>query len=252
MSWTDLAILLGSLLFVTLALHLLQRLNPPALRVPHNDVAGFVFAVVGVLYAVLLAFVVIVVWENSETAKATTFKEANALAGVYWMSRQLPLPQGSELEGQTVEYAHSVIDTEWDMMGGHTSSPSSTALMYQIRDTALAFKPADAQQTVLYDHLATDVDELAGQRRARLNEITEVVPPLLWVALIVGAVITVGFTFLFGLSNTWVHVAMVLSLTALICLSLITIRNMSYPFTGAHAVEPTAFEVFLSRLPAQR
>ena len=30
----------------------------------HNEVAGFIFATVGVVYAVLLAFVVIVVWEQ--------------------------------------------------------------------------------------------------------------------------------------------------------------------------------------------
>ncbi|AUG81622.1 hypothetical protein CFP65_7015 [Kitasatospora sp. MMS16-BH015] len=204
------------------------------------------------LYAVLLAFVVIVVWENTATAKSTTFKEANALAGVYWLSRQLPLPEGATLEGLTVQYAHAVTDTEWREMRDHHSDPAATALMYRIRDTALAFKPADDQQTVLYDHLVTGVEDLAGGRRARLNEITEVVPPLLWVALIVGAVITVAFTFLFGLSNTWVHLAMVLSLTVLVCLSLIAIRNMSYPFDGLNPVKPTAFDVFLARLPPAR
>ncbi|WP_256387293.1 hypothetical protein [Kitasatospora sp. MMS16-BH015] len=42
MDWSDLAILAGSLLLVALAMQLLQRLNPPSLRVPHNDVAGFI------------------------------------------------------------------------------------------------------------------------------------------------------------------------------------------------------------------
>ena len=37
----------------------------------HNDVAGFIIAVVGVIYAVLLAFVVIVSWENFSQAEST-------------------------------------------------------------------------------------------------------------------------------------------------------------------------------------
>ena len=41
-----------------------QRLVPSRLRQEHNDVAGFIYAVLGVAYAVLLAFVVIVVWED--------------------------------------------------------------------------------------------------------------------------------------------------------------------------------------------
>ena len=40
-----------------------QRLVPAARRQEHNDVAGFIYAVVGVIYAVLLALMVIAVWE---------------------------------------------------------------------------------------------------------------------------------------------------------------------------------------------
>jgi hypothetical protein len=78
------------------------------------------------------------------------------------------------------------------------------------------------------------------------------VPPILWIALIAGAVLTVGFTFLFGMSNTVAHGLMVMSLAALVVVSLILIKEMNYPFTGVTRVEPTAFQVFLSRLPPPR
>jgi hypothetical protein len=42
-------------------LEAVQRLVPPALRQEHNDVAGFIYAVVGVIYTVLLALMVIAV-----------------------------------------------------------------------------------------------------------------------------------------------------------------------------------------------
>jgi hypothetical protein len=60
--------------------------SPSALRQEHNDVAGFIYAVVGVAYAVLLAFVVVVVWEEYERAKDTVETEANELAGVYFLA----------------------------------------------------------------------------------------------------------------------------------------------------------------------
>ena len=44
-------------------LTLVQFLVPNATRQRHNDVAGFIYAVLGVVYAVLLALVVISVWE---------------------------------------------------------------------------------------------------------------------------------------------------------------------------------------------
>jgi uncharacterized membrane protein YgaE (UPF0421/DUF939 family) len=69
-----------------LGLVVVQRLVPSALRQEHNDVAGFIYAVVGVAYAVLLAFVVVVVWEEYERAKDTVETEANELAGDYFLA----------------------------------------------------------------------------------------------------------------------------------------------------------------------
>ncbi len=45
----------------------------------HNEVAGFIFAAVSVLYAVLLAFLVFAVWEEFTTAKQAASSEAAAL-----------------------------------------------------------------------------------------------------------------------------------------------------------------------------
>ena len=56
---------------------------PANLRREHNDVAGFIYAVVGVVYVVLLALVVIAAWEEHEAAKATVGAEANELAEVF-------------------------------------------------------------------------------------------------------------------------------------------------------------------------
>jgi uncharacterized membrane protein YgaE (UPF0421/DUF939 family) len=69
---------------------LVQRLVPPERREQHNDVAGFIYAVLGVAYAVLLAFVVIVVWQEYKTAQTNVESEANELAGVYFLASRLP------------------------------------------------------------------------------------------------------------------------------------------------------------------
>ena len=63
-------------------LALVQRLVSLELRQQHNDVAGFVYAVLGVVYAVLLALVVIAVWEQYQRARETVGNEANAVAEI--------------------------------------------------------------------------------------------------------------------------------------------------------------------------
>src|SRR5215831_18319596 len=52
----------------------------------NNEIAGFKFATVGVLYAVLLAFVVIVVWEKFSDAEANAVREAGAAENLYRLS----------------------------------------------------------------------------------------------------------------------------------------------------------------------
>ncbi|MDH6124470.1 DUF4239 domain-containing protein [Kitasatospora sp. GP82] len=252
MSLLDIGILVGVLLVVAATLYVVQRCIPHPVREVHNDVAGFIFAAVGVLYAVLLAFVVIAVWENNDSARKTTFKEADSLAGVYWISRQLPAPLGPQLEKRTLDYAELVKDEEWPRMAHHQSSAAATDLVYQMRGDVFSIPVGNDQQRVLYDHAVSHLESLASERRARLSQVDEDVPPLLWAALIIGGVLTVGFTFLFGLSNTFSHGLMVVALAGLVVISLIVIREMDFPFAGVAAVKPTAFDVFLQRLPPPR
>lgn len=58
-----LVVVLPTLLAVTGTALVRRRMRLTQLR-PNNEVAGFKFAVVGVIYAVLLAFAVFTVWEQ--------------------------------------------------------------------------------------------------------------------------------------------------------------------------------------------
>jgi hypothetical protein len=49
----------------------------------NNEVAGFKFATVGVLYAVLLVFAVVVVWEKFNQAESEVAKESGAAATIF-------------------------------------------------------------------------------------------------------------------------------------------------------------------------
>src|SRR4029077_9116706 len=49
----------------------------------HNEVAGFIYAVIGVLYAVLLGFTAIIVWERFDEAQTNVEREANELGDLF-------------------------------------------------------------------------------------------------------------------------------------------------------------------------
>ena len=54
----------GICLVALLGFELVHRLVPAVSRRQSNDVAGFIYAALGVIYAVILALVVIAVWEE--------------------------------------------------------------------------------------------------------------------------------------------------------------------------------------------
>jgi hypothetical protein len=228
-----------------------HRLVPASRRQEHNDVAGFIYAVVGVIYAVLLALMVIAVWEEHEAAKATVRDEANELADVFWLARRLPEPEGPRLQELARSYASVVAEEEWPLMarrGG--SSPEAWALMDEMRFGMQKLEVDTRSDQVLFEQGLEHIDALADARRARMVEADEGIPAVLWAVLVFGGVITVSFTYLFGLESTWSHRLMVAAVAGLIALVLFTVGSLEYPFSGGTRVGPEAFELVLDRFEA--
>jgi hypothetical protein len=224
---------------------LVQRLVPPERREGQNDVAGFIYAVLGVAYAVLLAFVVLAVWQDYQAAKTNVDSEANELAGVYFLASQLPEPQRTRLQDLVQTYARVVVEEEWPMMEQGQRSPRADSLVRQLRLKLLEFDPRTKGEQVLYERGLTQLHDAADARRSRLLEVREGIPELLWVVIVGGGVITVSFTYLFGLKSNLAHALMVAALTLLICAILFTIGEFDYPFSGVVEIRPDAFREVL-------
>ena len=132
-------------------LALVQYLVPWQLRQEHNDVAGFIYAVLGVVYAVLLAFVTIVVWEDFEEARSTAHSEANELAELFWLAKEFPEPEGERIQRLARSYAKVVVDEEWSLMEQGQASPHASALANEMRSIIHDFAPDTEEEQVLYD-----------------------------------------------------------------------------------------------------
>jgi len=235
-------------------------LVPSERRQKHNDVAGFIYAALGVIYAVLLALVVIAAWESYERARVTVEEEANALAEIFWLAHWMPQPEGRELQEAARSYAREVVEEEWPLMEqGRTplmedtqETPTGWVLIDDIRVRLHEFEPHTEAEQDLYAEGLDQIQRLADARRMRLVAASESMPAVLWVVLIFGGVVTVGFTYLFGLQSTWAHRLMVGSLASVIALVLFTIGALEYPFSGGAHVSPGAFELILDRFETSK
>jgi hypothetical protein len=244
---TGLLIVAVATLIAVGGLVLVQSLVSTERRKQHNDVAGFIYAVLGVSYAVLLGLMLIAVWEQWNAAQDVASDEANELAGIFWFAHALPQPEGRHIQELARSYAQVVVEEEWPLMEQGRSSPKAWATLDELRGTILGLDPPTGAQQVRYNQVLEQLHALGDARRERLLAASEGLAPILWVVLIGGAVITIAFTYLFGLDNTVVHTLMVAALAMILSLSLFTVAALDYPFKGDVRIHPAAFEQVLER-----
>jgi len=254
-------LVIGAICLLSLdGLELVERFVPADRRQPHNDVAGFIYAALGVIYAVLLALVVIAVWEEYDAASVTVEQEANALAEIFWLAHRLPEPEGSHIQELARSYAEDVIHKEWPLMEQGEAplmtqmaeTPAGWTLIDELRANLQDFQPRTQADEQLYAEGLDQVQRLADARRMRLVAAEEGIPGVLWSVLIFGGIAAVGFTYLFGLENTWAHRLMVVTLAAVIGLVLFTIGAMEHPFSGGARIGTEAFDLVLERFETSK
>jgi hypothetical protein len=237
---TFLIVVGGFLLLCLGAGNLVLRMVPAHVREQHNDLAGLMLAVVGVIYAVLLAFVAIGVWERFEQAEARTYDEATNLTIVYRDAGSFR--NGAALRAALSDYVKHVIEDEWPQMRRGERSVSARLLLEAVdRDvrslpaTTPPLQNVQAQMLTAMDRALTDRDDRISMEATGVNAI-------MWAVLIVGGVMTVGFTYLFGFKQTIMQQLMIGSLSVLIGLVLFLTVALDFPFRGGLTVGPDAFE----------
>ena len=210
----------------------------------NNEVAGFKFATVGVLYAVLLAFVVIVVWEHFSDAESDVSREAGAAATIYRLVEGIDGEIGPTLRNAMTAYLQSAMAEDWPAMEKGKASPVTTRALDNIYGAALAYKPGDSRGAAILSEILRELSVVTETRRARLVKASGIVPNVIWLVLFGGALVTVGFTFFFGTENLRAQSMMTGALGLLICSGLLVIVAIERPFAGVVKVEPVAiFEV---------
>jgi hypothetical protein len=243
-----LAVVVATAVVVTAIAYALPRWVPHHRREPHNEVAGFVYAVVGVVYAVVLAFVVIVVWEGLGRARDLTYAEANNLVEVAWDANEMPAPYSTELKRDVQQYATAVINDEWELMDReHRLDPRLSLELDAMRHSAQSIEPQTERQRVIFAQLVQRITDVFDARRERSNIASEGIPALLWAALLGGGAVTVGYAFLFGTSNTLPQALMVAALACMIAFLLFLVAQAQIPFSGGLRVKPEAFRTILER-----
>jgi hypothetical protein len=216
----------------------LQRLTS------NNEVAGFKFAVVGVIYAVLLAFAVVVVWQRYTDAEMAVVQEAGAAAALYRLAAG---PEADEVATRQALhlYLDLAIARDWPRMATQQESSQVTLALNVLYTTAVRLAQ-NSDHSVVALRILNQLDVLTQARRSRLHFAIGIMPAVLWNALILGGILTVGFTFFFGTKNLLAQVLMSGVLSVIVFMGLFVIVTIDHPFTGPVHVDAEPLERVLA------
>ena len=219
-----------------LGLLAVHPLLPHRLRSIHNDVSGFILSIVGVIYAVLLAFIAVAVWQNFGQADNLVQTEANLVGNLYRDTPAFPDPAASAMRHYLYVYAETVVQDEWPALAqGNTDDAAGWQLLDGFHTELLQVHPQDESVAVMRADMVRTLNLLYDARRGRFHAATANMPAILWWNLLVGAVILLLFTYLFGFPHLLMHVTMVSLLGASIGLVLVLIVLLNNPFRGENA-----------------
>ncbi len=229
---------------------LVQRFVPARLRQEHTVLGSAIFSVIGVTYAVLLAFMATTAWEQYSAAEALARQEADLIGKIYQVSHAVSEPTGTVMRADLAAYLAHIIDVEWPAQIAGRTVPAAEPLLAHLDRTALAFMPSNAVQSNVQTYLITALSDVASVRRDRRLATHGTIPNLIWVVLLSGGALMVGFSFVLGGPTRAMHLLMTATLVASGILVLLLIIGLSSPFHGAVTIPPSAYIEVLAEVHA--
>jgi Protein of unknown function (DUF4239) len=228
----------GSLLFRGI----LERFWPGSNRIKHNDIIGWQLGILGTTYAVILGFMLYTVWINFGEADLNADAEANAIVNVYRLADGLPSPVREQIQQTARSYADTVVTKDWPTMAvGNTGQLPSHAINQKLWRILMSVKAATPTELTAEDHALYELSAVAEHRRTRRLQSTSRLPAILWFVLVVGGIVTIMSSCMFGASNNRLHAIQVFSFSLLIALVLVAIADIDRPFQGVVHVSDAPF-----------
>jgi hypothetical protein len=234
--WTGLS-LIGLFLF--------HRLVDVHMRHKDTETVGLTYAIVAVVYAVLIAFIVVDVFETFAKGDEIATAEANKLSNLMLDSAGLPPQMAQAVRGDLDKYIDLVVKSEWPSqqagkLGDTVFEPGWTVLAHLSARLA-EFEPTTMGQNVNKGEMLHVVNDLIKARRSRVLAAGEHLPGVVWQILLLAGAVAVGYTYLFGAHSFRIHLTITGLISATIALVFVLIIALDYPFRGDVSVGDEAF-----------
>ena len=221
------------------ALHLLTS---------HHEVAFPIFLQIGVIYAVLLAFIFSMVLTQLADAYIDAKVETTNVLTLAQLAPGFPNDVRQMIDETLIQYTKAVINQEWPKMAQRQEEPQVSQILGSLQKIYLNFSPQTRRDEVIYANSLEHLALLRANRRMRIFTATEpkLENPLILLTML--GFIVVSISYFFGMHRLWAQMILTGSLIFTITSILMIIYMLSNPYAGKFGIKPLVFQNSLIRL----
>ena len=250
---------MGSVCAAMLALFLVRRYLDRWRSRADAEVIGGVAAMVLTLFALLLAFGIVTLYDERRAAQSAVAQEAAALAVVQRNAAALRglgvTPPVRDVSQAVDDYACGVQLAEFPRMrDGLRIGGVVPDLLSNVFAALQAYRPTTPAQAAFYESAVAQLNDAVAQRRSRLQRVNAALPFAFAVLLILTAAISVILTCFIkttGLSkrgepHSGIEYVLVGSVAFVVAVGLLTALLFEFPFSGPLATSADPYEMLVS------
>lgn len=225
---------------------LLRRLWRRSFTDVETNVSMTVLTVIGTIWALLLAFVAVSVWQSYGDAETAVVNEANSVGQ---LARDLAIfdsTQSREARHMLREYANIVVTVEWHDMARGQSNREAWDAFDRMFHAVGELEPDTPQREALMPEIWASANDVLDGRRTRLHAAEAAVPLRLWAVVLIGSALTLGSTVVLSPTrfNLWTIGLLAMSMALVFYL----IAAMDRPFAGNQSISRATFKIAIENM----
>ena len=241
-AWALFLTLVGGVLVVSILGLLFTRrfLGHWRSSVDSGVVAG-VAGMVLTLFALVLAFAIVTLYDQHQGARDNVAREANDLAQIDRDSYVFPLEAQKRVHAAVKAYVKEVHDREFKLMHDGGQDPDTSRLVTGIFAALQAYTPDTETRIAFYNSAVVQLNDAVAQRRSRLGQVNAALPGPFSALLFLTAIVSIAMTCFLTTENTRVEFILVTCVAIVVGAGMLTALLLQFPFSGSVAVSSEPF-----------
>ena len=227
---------------MALAVWVVRRTVPATRDGFHAEISAPMLGIVAAVFGLLLAFVIIIAYQNFLEADDNASREAAALSSIVRDSAAFPEPGGSNVRRAVGAYVRSVVEDEFPQMREGTDSDVARGTLDGVFAAFRTVEPRTPEQTAFYDDAVRQLNETLDARRNRIESAVGGLPWDIAVLILFSSFVVVAYSLVVGSPSYWFHLLGPAAIASVVAVSLVVLVDLSYPFSGDFAIPPDDFQ----------